>query len=104
MEIKSDTMLGKMLQQQAIDNATILNEPMTREDTFIPVADMGETISKYSCTEVRRFGDTMQLCRFIGSKLYKVEFALDVKLMDIEEYFTIDDVIFKQLGVRCTIN
>ena len=104
MYIKKDKMLDKMLEQQAKDNETILSQPITKADTFIPIAEMGETIKKYSCTEVRRMGDIMQLCRFIQGKLYKVEFALDVRLADVEDYFTLDNDVFKKLGVRCTIN
>ncbi len=96
----SEHTINKMLQQQKEDNAKLLSEPMVRQETDIQPADMGETIKSYSCTDVRQVGDVMQLCRFINSKLYRVEFNTNVLLVDIQDYFTLDDYTFRQLGVR----
>lgn len=99
MELNDERVIDKMLKQQEKDNEEILNQPILRLIEDVPLVKP-ETISNVSCTHIKRLGDTMQLCRFIDSKLYKVEFTLCVKLCDVEQYFELDNDTFKKLGVR----
>lgn len=51
-------------------------------------------------TEIIVKVDCVVLSRFIGGKLYNIEFSLDVKCCDVAAYFNMGDDLFKQFVMR----
>ena len=100
MEIRNDIAIDKMLQQQEQDNVEFINMPVSKNNSQevynIDVANKCTMTEVFKCEHK----SCIYLKRFINSKLYKVEFNIDVKVMDILDYYNLDDLLFISLSVR----
>ena len=95
MEVNID----KMLAQQKRDNIREQQREILRLPQREDIAEIGELINIKSQTLVREDEDGMQLCRFINTKLCRINFNYNVALKEVVEYFDIDDYMFKKMSV-----
>jgi len=94
--------VNKMVQQQIKENERIAKTMETRvvEDS-VAYFDRKE-VEAVSKTNIVLTNGHLYLTRYINSKVAKVEFAIDVKVVDIMGYFDVTDEVFASVSVnRC---
>ncbi len=101
MEIKSQVTIDKMLEQQAKINQTIMDMPVVRQDSVETTEYVDiEVFNTTSDTSVIMSQEGFYITRFIKSKLCKIEFSKAVKVIDIINYFDINDKLFVKMVSR----